>query len=81
MTTSNQTVLVLGATGGIGGAVAQVLHARGWRIKALNRNAEQAARKQPAYAWTQGDAMKLVRQWLEARGQYFLEMPRTNSAK
>ena len=57
MKTTTRTVLVLGATGGIGGAVAQVLHARGWRIKALSRNAERAAATQPSYEWIQGDAM------------------------
>ncbi|MEZ2126986.1 MULTISPECIES: NAD-dependent epimerase/dehydratase family protein [unclassified Sinorhizobium] len=50
--------LVLGATGGIGGAVAQKLHARGWRIRALNRNAEAAAKREHAFQWIQGDAMK-----------------------
>ena len=34
----NMTALVLGATGGIGGAVARKLLARGWRLRALNRD-------------------------------------------
>jgi nucleoside-diphosphate-sugar epimerase len=63
MTMSNQTentktALVLGATGGIGGAVAQGLALRGWRIRALNRNAAEAARRQPDFDWFQGDAMQ-----------------------
>lgn len=56
--TKKPIVLVLGATGGIGGAVARKLRARGWRIRALNRNAEAAAKRQQAFEWIQGDAMK-----------------------
>ena len=52
-----KTALVLGATGGIGGAVARKLSARGWRIRALNRDAARAAKKEPAFEWVQGDAM------------------------
>jgi len=52
-----QTVLVLGATGGIGGAVAHTLLARGWRIRALSRDVARAAQREPAYHWVQGDAM------------------------
>lgn len=51
------TVLVLGATGGIGGEVARTLHARGWTIRALSRNAAAAARKDPRFEWHQGDAL------------------------
>ncbi|MBB4481711.1 uncharacterized protein YbjT (DUF2867 family) [Rhizobium etli] len=51
------TALVLGATGGIGGAVAGKLLGRGWRIRALNRDAERAMGKEPAFEWVQGDAM------------------------
>ncbi|NRQ14730.1 SDR family NAD(P)-dependent oxidoreductase [Ensifer sesbaniae] len=49
--------LVLGATGGIGSAVARGLDSRGWQVRALNRNAEKAARAEPALDWRQGDAM------------------------
>ena len=55
---NGKTALVLGATGGIGGAVAQGLALRGWRIRALNRNAAEAARRQPDFDWFQGDAMQ-----------------------
>ncbi len=55
---STKTALILGATGGIGGAVAQGLTLRGWRIRALNRNAAEAARRQPEFDWFQGDAMQ-----------------------
>ncbi|MBB3423612.1 nucleoside-diphosphate-sugar epimerase [Rhizobium sp. BK312] len=57
-TENTKTALVLGATGGIGGAVAQGLALRGWRIRALNRNAAEAARRQPDFDWFQGDAMQ-----------------------
>jgi len=52
-----RVALVLGATGGIGSAVARGLDKRGWQVRALNRNAEQAARGEPAFCWRQGDAM------------------------
>ncbi|APR54170.1 hypothetical protein CA223_02810 [Sphingomonas koreensis] len=48
--------LVLGATGGIGGEVAQRLLADGWHVRALSRS---SGRQQPATAseWIVGDAM------------------------
>jgi nucleoside-diphosphate-sugar epimerase len=57
----NRTALVLGATGGIGGAVAEALGAQGWRVRALVRNPGAAAaawrgRPHPP-AWVPGDAM------------------------
>lgn len=52
-----RTALVLGATGGIGGALARKLFERGWRIRALNRNASKAAQGTPDFEWLQGDAM------------------------
>ncbi|NTG74277.1 SDR family NAD(P)-dependent oxidoreductase [Agrobacterium rhizogenes] len=55
---NGKTALVLGATGGIGGAVARELAARGWRIRALNRNAAEAARRESGFNWIQGDAMQ-----------------------
>ncbi len=42
---TKMTALVLGATGGIGGAVGRKLLGRGWRIRALNRDAERAMGK------------------------------------
>ncbi|URK87328.1 NAD(P)H-binding protein [Rhizobium sp. RCAM05350] len=54
---AKQTALILGATGGIGGAVARTLQARGWTIRALNRDAAKAAARAPGYEWLQGDAM------------------------
>lgn len=49
--------LVLGATGGIGSAVASRLAEAGWVIRALNRNPEKARQTEPAYEWRQGDAL------------------------
>jgi nucleoside-diphosphate-sugar epimerase len=57
--TSHQTALVLGASGGVGGEVARQLAARGWTVRALNRNPDRlsAAEKASGFAWVQGDAM------------------------
>jgi nucleoside-diphosphate-sugar epimerase len=52
--------LVLGLTGGIGGATAKALAAGGWRIRAMTRDPEQAqARTRLVYPvqWSRGDAM------------------------
>jgi nucleoside-diphosphate-sugar epimerase len=45
--------LVLGATGGIGGEVARLLVARGWRVKALHRSQKEG----DGLEWITGDAM------------------------
>lgn len=49
--------LVLGATGGVGGALAEALLARGYRVRAMHRNPEAQSVKRPAYEWIKGDAM------------------------
>jgi nucleoside-diphosphate-sugar epimerase len=51
--------LVIGATGGIGGAVTERLLAEGWQVRALNRDPEAARRKlaRPGLEWVKGDAM------------------------
>ena len=49
--------LVLGATGGIGGAVAEKLAGRGYEVRALHRRADEMQAKLPQYRWVQGDAM------------------------
>lgn len=41
--TGVRSALVLGATGGIGGAIAATLIRGGWRVRALSRNADMAA--------------------------------------
>ena len=63
MTTDNihtrKTALVIGATGGVGGAVARALLAHGWSVRALNRDPARAAKAAnlPGLEWTRGDAM------------------------
>lgn len=51
--------LVIGATGGIGGAVAERLLAGGWRVRALHRNPDAARRTAGGdrLEWVKGDAM------------------------
>ena len=49
--------LILGATGGIGGAVARRLHEEGWAIRALTRDIDKAAAKERRFDWVEGDAM------------------------
>lgn len=51
----NDTVLVLGATGGIGGEVARQLRDAGWRVRALVRGEPPADLQ--GVAWLRGDAM------------------------
>ncbi|MEQ8306500.1 MAG: NAD(P)H-binding protein [Hoeflea sp.] len=53
----DRVALLLGATGGIGGAVARKLHERGYKVRAMHRNAREQARKAPEYDWVDGDAM------------------------
>ena len=61
MTTTGRTALVIGASGGVGGETARALARRGWRIRALARNAHEAAARAEAagdrWDWTAGDAM------------------------
>ena len=61
MKMNKNTVLVLGATGGIGGAIAANLAARGWTVRALARDPGKAAAgwraPQSPLRWVAGDAM------------------------
>ncbi len=50
-----RTALVIGATGGIGQAVAQALLRHGWQVKTLSRRRVEGS---GPIAWTQGDAMR-----------------------
>jgi nucleoside-diphosphate-sugar epimerase len=52
--------LIVGATGGIGSEVARTLVARGWTVRALNRDPQKAAQSfgwLGAVEWIKGDAM------------------------
>jgi nucleoside-diphosphate-sugar epimerase len=62
------TVLILGATGGIGGEVARVLHARGWRVRALHRKGGAAGAAADGFEWAQGDATNASDVIAAARG-------------
>ena len=56
----NKEALILGANGGVGGAIAQALLRRGWRVKALVRDPVAAARRWTEKAtprWIEGDVM------------------------
>jgi nucleoside-diphosphate-sugar epimerase len=61
MMNMNRTALVLGATGGIGGAVAEALARHGWAVRSLAREPAGAAsawsRPGKAPQWIAGDAM------------------------
>lgn len=62
MTTSRtapRVALVIGATGGVGGAIADRLLADGWRVRAVNRDPATAAQRsgRSALEWVKGDAM------------------------
>ena len=52
-----RSILVLGATGGVGGAVARAFNSAGFHVKALSRNPERHRERFPDYAWIAGDAM------------------------
>jgi uncharacterized protein YbjT (DUF2867 family) len=51
------TALVLGATGGIGGEMARALIARGWRVRGLNRDPGKIREPLAGVEWIRGDAM------------------------
>ncbi|NMN06588.1 MULTISPECIES: NAD(P)H-binding protein [unclassified Novosphingobium] len=56
-----KTILILGATGGIGGAVARTMLARGWAVRALVRDTGRAAAQWgegAAPQWLEGDALR-----------------------
>jgi nucleoside-diphosphate-sugar epimerase len=69
------TILVLGATGAVGGAVARAFLRRGWKVRALTRRPEAAAKQFAGLAgieWLAGDAMKLADVQQAAGGAQFL---------
>jgi nucleoside-diphosphate-sugar epimerase len=56
-TTESKLVLVLGATGGIGGEAARQLRDAGWQVRALQRSLAPAAERRDGISWVRGDAM------------------------
>jgi nucleoside-diphosphate-sugar epimerase len=61
--------LVLGATGGVGGALTEALLARGWTVRALAREPEKAkAGRDARIQWLGGDALDPASVSLAARG-------------
>jgi len=56
--TQRKTVLVLGASGGIGGAIAAALLRHGWQVRGMARDVMSAShRANPHIEWVQGDAL------------------------
>ncbi len=54
---TTRTALVLGATGGVGGAVARRLLGEGWTVRALHRDPDRVSSPTDGFAWMRGDAM------------------------
>lgn len=55
----DKTALVLGITGGVGGAMAQALLEHGWRVRGMARTAKAAQRMECSnLEWISGDAMR-----------------------
>jgi nucleoside-diphosphate-sugar epimerase len=54
---SRNSVVVLGATGGIGGEVARQLRDAGWEVRALQRHAAQPIEQRDGITWIRGDAL------------------------
>ena len=54
---SKRTVLVLGATGGIGGEIARQMHDAGWEVRAMKRGAQGSPRREGVVTWVGGDAL------------------------
>ncbi|MGD0493361.1 MAG: SDR family oxidoreductase [Steroidobacteraceae bacterium] len=55
--TGKTSVLVLGATGGIGGEVARQLRDAGWDVRALQRRASHPVEQRDGLTWIRGDAL------------------------
>jgi nucleoside-diphosphate-sugar epimerase len=69
-TTDRPLALVIGATGGVGGATAERLGAAGWRVRALHRNPEAGAMRtgRAGVEWVRGDAMNAAEVTRAAEG-------------
>lgn len=57
MQDKDNTALVLGASGGMGGEVARQLRDAGWRVVALQRGQAAAQARRDGLLWLRGDAM------------------------
>jgi nucleoside-diphosphate-sugar epimerase len=66
--TQQKTALVLGATGGVGGEVAQCLVARGWKVRGLNRDPRSVRKPIEGMEWIKGDAMNRAEVLAAAEG-------------
>lgn len=55
----HRTALILGATGGIGGAVMRQLRQSGWSLRALSRQLSVVSEWRDGVHWLRGDAMNL----------------------
>ena len=55
---SKYMVLVLGATGGIGGEMARQLRDAGWKVRAMQRSVPAAGELKDGIQWLRGDAMQ-----------------------
>jgi nucleoside-diphosphate-sugar epimerase len=62
------TVLVLGATGGIGGELARQLRDGGWNVRALQRRGAQPIEKRNGITWFRGDALNAQEVMTAANG-------------
>lgn len=69
-----RTALVIGATGGIGGAVAQALLAAGWKVRAMHRRPTEAAKTavDPRIEWVRGDSMDPTSVVAAAKGAHVI---------
>jgi nucleoside-diphosphate-sugar epimerase len=61
-------VLVLGATGGIGGELARQMRDAGWEVRALKRGASVPAERKDGITWINGDALDRTSVMSAARG-------------
>jgi nucleoside-diphosphate-sugar epimerase len=61
-------VLVLGATGGIGGEAARQLRDAGWEVRALKRGGERSNEHRDGISWLRGDALNREDVAAAARG-------------
>jgi nucleoside-diphosphate-sugar epimerase len=64
----SKTVLVLGASGGVGGEVARQLRDSGWTVKALQRGLERPQLQRDGITWLRGDAMNAADVLTAAQG-------------